>query len=125
MLLTVRAASAHTGEAFDDGTWNIWAFEPAVLIPLALLGLVYAAGVLRRGATKGTLQLWRHAAFAGGVFSIFIALKSPADYVAEHLFMAHQVQHMLLRMIAPMLIALSAPQAMLIAGLPSTCGVAR
>ena len=33
--------------------------------------------------------------------------------------MAHQVQHMLLRMIAPMLIALSAPQAITIAGLPT------
>lgn len=40
--------------------------------------------------------------------------------MAEHSFSMHQIQHLRLRMIAPMLIALSAPQAMLIAGLPGS-----
>jgi putative membrane protein len=120
LLLTAGAASAHGGPGFDDDTWNVWAFEPGVIIPLALVGLIYIAGVGRRGAVHGALQGWRHAAFVGGILSVFIALESPADYVAEHLFTAHQVQHMLLRMIAPMLIALSAPQAMMISGLPSS-----
>ncbi|MCF8478308.1 MAG: cytochrome c oxidase assembly protein [Pseudolabrys sp.] len=120
LFLTASAAAAHGGRAdFDDDVWNVWAFEPGVMIPLALTSLIYVACVMRRRATQGTLQLWRHASFAGGMAALFLALESPADYVAEHLFMAHQVQHMLLRMIAPMLIALSAPQAMMISGLPS------
>ena len=121
LLLTAGAAAAHTGRnGFDDDVWNVWAFEPSVLIPAALVALVYVAGVLRRDAVHEARQWWRHAAFAGGVVAVVAALESPVDYVAEHLFMMHQVQHMLLRMIAPMLIALSAPQAMMIAGFPRT-----
>ena len=113
------------GEAFDDDTWNIWAFEPGVIDPAGAgrPGLYRRHRAPPRRARR--IARWRHAAFAGGMFSLFIALESPADYVAEHLFMAHQVQHMLLRMIAPMLIALSAPQAMLIGGLPTSLAARR
>jgi putative membrane protein len=57
--------------------------------------------------------------FFAGLASVFVALQSPIDPIAEHLFFAHQIQHLLLIMIAPMFIALSAPQGILIAGTPS------
>ena len=119
LCATSSAASAHAGETFDDWQWNVWSFEPAVVIPTALVALAYATGVVRRRAIKTSWQLWQHAAFAGGLAGVYLALESPADYVAEHLFLAHQIQHMLLRVIGPAFIALSAPQAMLVAGLPA------
>lgn len=120
LMLSAGAASAHGGHGgFNDNTWNVWAFEPGVIVPLALVCLIYLAGIWRRGIGHSALQGWRHLAFAGGILSVFFALESPVDYAAEHLFMAHQVQHLLLRMIAPMLIALSAPQATMISGMPS------
>jgi putative membrane protein len=79
---------------------------------------IYAHGMLRRRATTSAPHWSRHLAFFGGVAAVFLSLQSPLDYLAEHLFALHQVQHLMLRMIGPMLIALAAPQAMLIAGLP-------
>jgi len=119
-LLPATAACAHVGEHHgDEITWNVWVFEPAVIVPTLLVAIVYAAGVGRRRAIDDRMQVWRHVAFAAGLLSVFVALQSPLDSVAEHLFSMHQIQHLLLRMIAPMLIALAAPQAMLISGLPA------
>ena len=74
---------------------------------------------MRRPARRRCLRLWRHVAYFAGVAAVFLSLESPIDAMADHLFWMHQIQHMLLRMIGPMLIALAAPQAMLISGLPS------
>ncbi len=118
-FIASQAAWAHVGEAHAGAeAWDIWSFTPDIVIPTVLICLVYGAGVIRRRAF-GEMQLWRHAAFLGGVLAVFLALESPVDYVAEHVFFMHQIQHLLLHMIGPMLIALSAPQAMLISGLPS------
>lgn len=96
-----------------------WEFEPDIFIMTLLACVIYAAGIVRRPVTSDHLRLWRHALYFGGVFAVFVSLDSPVDAMADHLFWIHQIQHMLLRMIGPMLIALSAPQAMLISGLPS------
>lgn len=96
-----------------------WEFEPDIVIATLLAVTIYGAGMARRRAFGSKLRLWRHAAFFGGVAAVFLSLESPIDAMADHLFWMHQIQHMLLRMIGPMLIALAAPQAMLISGLPS------
>jgi putative membrane protein len=94
-----------------------WQFEPDIVILTLIACAIYAAGMLRR-PNADHLRQWRHAAYFGGVALVFLALESPIDELSDHLFWMHQIQHMLLRMAAPMLIAVSAPQAMLIAGLP-------
>jgi cytochrome c oxidase assembly factor CtaG len=48
----------------------------------------------------------------------FFALQSPIDPVAEHLFFVHQIQ-LLLGRVTPMFIMLSAPQGLLVAGMPT------
>ena len=60
----------------------------------------------------------RHIAFATGLGAIFLSLQSPIDPMGERLFVAHQVQHLLLRMVSPMLMMLSRPAAIVTAGLP-------
>jgi putative membrane protein len=120
LLLFTTAAWAHGGETHaDDVAWNRWEFEPDIVVMTLLACLIYAAGIMRRPATGDRLRQWRHGAFFAGVAAVFLSLESPIDGMADHLFWMHQIQHMLLRMIGPMLIALSAPQAMLISGLPS------
>ncbi len=47
----------------------------------------------RRGIGHSARKAGGIAAFAGGILAVFLALESPVDYAAEHLFMAHQVQH--------------------------------
>lgn len=113
------SAFAHGGEGLTDTTaWSTWRLTADMVIPTVLLALVYGAGMARRPNAVRPVSRWRHAAFFGGLGAVFLALQSPIDPMAERLFSMHQVQHMLLRMAGPMLIALSAPQGLLIAGLP-------
>jgi putative membrane protein len=120
LLLFSTTAYAHAGEPHHDVIgWTSWEFEPEIFVLTFIASLVYAAGIVRRPASGDPLRLLRHAAYFGGVFAVFASLESPVDAMADHLFWMHQIQHMLLRMIGPMLIALSAPQAMLISGLPN------
>jgi putative membrane protein len=120
VLLSSSAAWAHVGHIeADNMAWNEWSLTPDIVIATLVVSTVYILGIVRRNARDDRSRLWRHAAFLGGVASVFLALASPIDHMAEHLFSVHQIQHLLLRMIAPMLIALSAPQAVLISGLPS------
>lgn len=111
-------AIAHGDEPHVEVTWTAWEFEPSIVILTLLACAIYGAGALRRCAGGDHLRLWRHGAYFAGVFALFLSLESPIDAMADHLFWMHQIQHMVLRMIGPMLIALAAPQAMLIAGLP-------
>lgn len=99
--------------------WNRWTFEPDIVISTFLIFLVYGLGMFRRRSVGDSLQIWRHISFVAGIATVYLSLESPLDGIADHLFWGHQIQHFLLRMAGPMLIALSMPQAMLISGLPS------
>jgi cytochrome c oxidase assembly factor CtaG len=76
------------------------------LIPL----LVAAALYVKRSATlaaKGRpVPLWRQICFAAGLLTIFAAIASPIDYIAEELVIAHMVEHLLIGDIASLLLVL-------------------
>jgi putative membrane protein len=61
------------------------------------------------GHRDDTERRLRSAAFYGGLLTILIALDTPLDDLADSLFLAHMTQHLLLLMVAPPLIVLSAP----------------
>jgi putative membrane protein len=114
-------AFAHSdGSLTSQNAWSAWTFTGDVVAASLLIATVYAIGSARRFRVAEALAWWRHAAFIAGLATISLALQSPVDAVAERLFLMHQVQHLLLRVIAPMLIALSWPQGILVAGLPPT-----
>ncbi len=120
-LASVSPALAHGGGHVDPGTspWTLWQWSPEILFGLLIAALIYWRGS-RRGLVDGR---WRILAFYGGLLALFVALVSPVERLADHIFAVHQVEHMLLRSIAPMLIFLSRPQAALVRGLPR--GVSR
>lgn len=92
----------------------MWRFEPEIVAGLLIAGWLYVAGV-RRGASAA----WRrHLLFFGGLVALALALLSPIEPLADHVFAIHQIEHMLLRSIGPMLILLSQPQAPLMRGMP-------
>lgn len=114
-------ALAHGGEALTEGTaWSTWRLTADIVTPSTLLAFVYARGMLRRAVATEPVPWWRHLMFFVGLAAVFLALQSPIDPVAERLFFVHQIQHLVLRMIGPMLIALAWPQGVLVAGLPAT-----
>jgi len=90
-----------------------WVWEPSVLIGLLAIGLGYAlvTGPLRSQFKRSSPVSVNHqAAFYAGCLSMFIALVSPLDSLAdETLFSAHMAQHMLLMFITPPLWLIGLP----------------
>jgi putative membrane protein len=115
LLLVPTAALAH-GDEIRPGEpiMAMWQFEPEIVAGLLIAAALYVAGV-RSGAAG---KWWRHALFFGGLAALAAALISPIEPLADHVFAVHQVEHMLLRSIGPMLILLSQPQAALMRGMP-------
>lgn len=93
-------------------------FFAAAALPALLAALIYARGALRRADAGRPVTMQRHAAFATGLALLLISLEWPFEDWARQLFYVHQIGFMIARIVAPMLIMLSRPSALLIAGLP-------
>lgn len=95
--------------------------EPSIAIALAAVATLYAVGVRAvwhragRGHGVSVRQLWL---FSAGIAALALALLSPLDTMAEQLFAAHMVQHMVLIAIAPPLLVLGAPMVAFSWGVP-------
>jgi cytochrome c oxidase assembly factor CtaG/cytochrome c2 len=120
--LASTPALAHTGGAIADHDLA-WSWEPWVLASLAIAAVWYGLGLRRlvwdRG--EGTPRFIRRsqaAAFAGGLSVLFLALVSPIDTVGEQLFSVHMVQHLLLMLAAPPLLAWGRPAIVMLWAFP-------
>lgn len=112
-------ALAHADRAADASTlgWNV---TPDIFIGILLVGALYAAGGWRQRGKDSALSRWKHLSFFSGLTALLVALQSPLDALAEHFFFLHQVQHLLLQTVSPMLLMLAAPQRLLVVGMPPT-----
>ncbi len=107
MSPVVRAALA---------SWAVPAWPTALLAGVAL---VYGRGWRRLARLRPTLfPRWRLLCFLGGLAVLWIAIASPLDAFGGLLLSAHMVQHLLLTSLAPPLLLLGAPEAVLLKGLP-------
>jgi cytochrome c oxidase assembly factor CtaG len=101
--------SAHGG-----GSGSILQFNPLIWLVLILIGAgyFYAVGVIeqRDAAAVSQRQMWF---FISGLIVIFIALQSPIDTYADNAFWVHMIQHLLLILVAPPLLLLGIPAALL------------
>src|SRR6185437_15858623 len=87
-----------------------WSFEPWLLACIVAAAVPYALGVRRMGAQRGAiLGRWRAVSFFAGLFVLLLALVSPLDTVADDLFSAHMLQHMLLLLVIPPLLVYGRP----------------
>lgn len=112
-LFAAPAAFAHGAQVDLMEGWAWWITAITVIV-IAW----YAAGVRRRARHGRRESPWRQAAFYAGVLILHFSVEPPLDVLEEHLFSAHMFQHLIIRMVGPMLLALSVPLANLIAGLP-------
>jgi putative membrane protein len=85
-----------------------WPIDPGLWLAFVGTGGVYAAGVLRLHARGRRWRPVRSACFAAGLLVVATALISPLA-TRDEAFPVHMVQHMLLGMLGPLLLALSAP----------------
>lgn len=98
-----------------------WAFEPLVVLPLALTAWVYVRGLRRVWREAGVghgVRRWEAAAFAGGWLTLVAALVSPLHPWGNALFAAHMTQHELLMLVAAPLLVLGRPVVACLKALP-------
>jgi putative membrane protein len=93
-------------------------FFVAAALPILLAAIIYTRGALRRADAGRPVTFQRHAAFAAGLAALLISLEWPFEDWARQLFYVHQIGFMIARIVAPMLIMLSHPAALLVTGLP-------
>lgn len=119
MLAAAGTAAAHSDPAFvADHPWSAWQFTPDIVFGTLLASVLYAAGLWRAPNKQQEQRLWRSVLFYTGLAAIFLALQSPIDTLSEHVFALHQVQHLLLHALGPMLLMLAVPEGPLFAGMP-------
>lgn len=88
--------------------WTDWHADPAVVAGLLVSALVYVR-LIRQFPPHGRQAFY----FWGGLLVAALALLSPLDEGASHLFTLHMAQHMLLLLVAPPLMALAVPPSLL------------
>lgn len=115
-FLAVPAVSAHdltaSGPAPDlVSILTAWTFEPTVVVGLLAMVVAYVWLVRRvdRGHPAHPWPRRRTAFFGASVATFGLALLSPIDTLSTDLASVHMVQHMLLMMVGPPLMAASAP----------------
>ncbi len=88
-----------------------WTFDPLVVLPLALAGILYIEGVrnVRRRHPRSGWPPSRTAWYFAGLGLLVIALASPVDYYSDRFFSVHMAQHVLLMMVAAPFILLGRP----------------
>jgi cytochrome c oxidase assembly factor CtaG len=93
-----------------------WSFEPAILLPLALVATGWVMAVRRVDAAHpaSPVPRVRTIAFLAGLIAIAVALQSGIERYDTALFSVHMVQHILLTLVAAPLLALGAPVTLLL-----------
>lgn len=119
VAMTAGSAAAH-GIAAPEPTplsaITSWFVDPLPWIAVLVSGGAYlvAVRVVNRAHPRVPIPGWRVAAWLAGLATILIALVSAVDVYAADLLAVHMVQHLLLAMVAPPLLALGAPVTLLL-----------
>ena len=111
-------ASAHGGIDAGQEPWTAWNTNPLPTIIVLIAAYIYINGLYNWDRPSHPINNWQKASFFFGLFLVFFALQSPLDPLSDHLLSFHQVQHFILRMVAPMFILLGAPLTPMLRGLP-------
>ena len=84
-----------------------WSFEPAQLVPIVVVALLYARRALTLARRDRPVPPAKLAAFGAGLAVLVLAVVSPVDSIGEErLFSVHMLQHLLIGDLAPLLLAL-------------------
>ena len=94
--------------------WDFSIFTTVVLAALIGIGVCYLRAEWSLAARGRRGPSGRRAAFLGGLVAVDLAFQSPVADLAGTYFQAHIVQHLLLMVVAPPLLALGAPSTLLL-----------
>ena len=83
--------------------------DPAALVLVGVAGSCYLLGVRRLAGKGRRWAVGRSAAMAGALLAMLVATQGPVGAGEDRSFLAHMTQHVLLGMVVPLLVVLSAP----------------
>jgi putative copper resistance protein D len=95
-----------------DDPWSAlarWTFDPVTIVALLAIASAYVAGLVRLHRLGRRFPPARAASFATGWLALALALVSPIDVYADVSFTVHMLQHLVLTIGAPPLLAIGAP----------------
>ncbi len=91
MLSVSGVAHAHNGINDGQNPWTAWNANPLPTILLLMVANLYITGLSRWQRPSHPVMLWQRLCFFSGLFLLFLALQSPIDSLAVHLFSFHQI----------------------------------
>jgi len=94
-----------------------WEISPTAILGSIAALVLYWRGIARMPAADAPSR-GRRIAFTTGVLLAYFVMQTHYDYLSQHMFYLHRLQHLVLHHLAPFLIALAAPLAALAAGTP-------
>jgi len=92
-----------------------WLWNPLATAVAVIAALLYGVGVRRAGRRGSSWPLWRIGSFYAGLAVLLVAVSSSVAVYDMTLFWAHMIQHLLLIMLAPVLLIMGRPLALLVA----------
>lgn len=97
-----------------------WEFSPTLLISCIGAGVLFWLGMRQRRREGLATGFWRTLSFYLGLIMIYAVMHTYIDYLSQHMFWVHRVQHLVLHHLSPFLIALAAPHEIMGQGLPQS-----
>ncbi|MBP0114676.1 cytochrome c oxidase assembly protein [Bradyrhizobium vignae] len=94
-----------------------WTFDPWIIVPLTLFGLMYGIGRLVL-ARKGRQRIAQDIICGAGWLTLAAALVSPLHWLGERLLSFHMIEHEILMAVAAPLLVLARPVGPLLWSLP-------
>lgn len=95
-----------------------WQFSPTVLAVCVLTLALYIRGLVKLKRGGAPAGFWRPLVFFLGVALNYAVLQTYFDFLSQHMFWVHRLQHLILHHIGPVLIVLSGPAPVLRAAVP-------
>jgi len=107
---------AHVGFSLHNALthWEFSAFPVSVLVVLIAIAIWYLRADWQLAARGRRWSGWRTASFMSGLVAVDLALQSPVAAMTATYFQAHVLQHLLLMVVGPPLLALGAPSTLLL-----------
>ncbi len=104
-----------------DSAWAYllpWEFYPAVVLFCGGLAWLYIRGWRRCRHSARPAGYAALVSFLTGLGLVYLVMHTYLDYLAQHMFWIHRVQHLVLHHLGPFLMLLAGPWEVLRAGLP-------
>ena len=90
-----------------------WEFSPAVLLSCLGAAVLYWLGLRRRRREGEHTAFGRTFSFYLGLILIYGVMQTYVDYLSQHMFWVHRLQHLVLHHVAPFFIVLAYPHEIL------------